>query len=103
MAIYKRIIGKDEKGNPIRSEKWSIDYYFEGKKIVETIGRSKREAEGVLNDCKTEIRQHKFKIKPKVKGCTFKEFSKQYFNSFSQNKRCVERERVIIRHMNGHI
>ena len=100
MAVYKKIIGKDEKGNPIRSKNWSIDYYLEGRKIVETVGRSKREAEGVLNERKTEIRQKKFKIKPRVKDCLFKEFSQEYFNSFSQNKRCVERERVIIRHMN---
>ena len=73
MAVYKKIIGKDEKGNPIRSKNWSIDYYLEGRKIVETVGRSKREAEGVLNERKTEIRQKKFKIKPRVKDCLFKE------------------------------
>ena len=76
MAVYKKIIGEDEKGNPIRSKNWSIDYYFEGRKIVETVGRSKREAEGVLNDRTTEIRQRKFKIKPKAKTAYLKNFHK---------------------------
>ena len=101
MAVYKRIIGKDEKGNLIRSGNWCIDYYFQGRKIVETVGRSKREAEDLLCIRKAEIRQGKFKIKPKIKGCSFQEFSKIYYNSFSQNKRCVECERVIIGHLNG--
>ncbi len=100
MAVYKKIIGKDENGNPIRSEKWCIDYYFQGRKIVETVGKSKRVAENMLAIRKAEIQQKKFKIKPKVKDYLFKDFAQEYFNSFSQNKRCVEREKVIIRHMN---
>ena len=99
MAVYKRIIGKDEKGNLVRSDKYSIDYYYKGRKVVETVGSSKREAENLLAARKTDIQRGKFRLHPEIKDCKFKDYSAQYYNAYSQNKRCVERERVIIDHL----
>ena len=63
--------------------KWFIDYYYNGKRIRESVGTSKKLALKALEARKGEIAQGRFGLKKSEKRVKFSEFSKEYL-SFSK-------------------
>ena len=76
MAIYQR--GKN----------WYVDFWFEGQRIRERIGPSKKLAMTVLAKRKTEIGENKFLDKRKDPDpITFHDFAKEYLTWAKSNKK----------------
>jgi len=79
MGVYKR-------GNV-----YYIDYYFEGNRIRERVGKNKRQAELALASRKGEIAQGKFNLERVKKTPYFEEFAKEYLDWAKINHRSWER------------
>ncbi len=90
MGIYSKK-GKDGKLN------WYIDYYFDGKRIRESVGTSKTLAEKALAVRKTEILQGKYNLKSKLKSPFFEVFTPEYLEYSKAHKRSYRRDVDIIK------
>ncbi len=82
MAIYKR--------NKI----WYIDYFYEGRRIREAVGSSKKLAQKALMIRKTQITQGKFDIQDTKPSITFGELAKTYIEYAKVNKKSWKRDVV---------
>lgn len=72
MGVYKR------------KDMWWIDYYYKGKRIREPVSTKKKDAETILEQRKTEIREGKYQILQKVKKIKFSDFAELYINDYSK-------------------
>lgn len=77
--------------------KWFIDYYFEGRRIRECVGASRREAEHALSVRKSEILQGKYNFKKQKTSPQFSEFAKDYLEYSKANKRSWIRDVSILK------
>lgn len=77
MGVYKRK----------ESGKYCIRYTFKGRRIRETIGTSKKEAELVWAMRKSEINQNKFHYFDKENKIGFPEFAQMYYELYSKNNK----------------
>ncbi len=85
MAAYKR--GKI----------WYIDYYYQGRRIRERVGPSKRLAEQALTARKGEIAQGKFDLDRIQSRPMFIDFAKTYLDYSEANKLSWKRDRTSIK------
>ena len=79
--------------------KWFIDYYFEGRRVRESVGKNKKLAQQALAIRKAEILQGKYKLKKKSE-LGFKDFINQHYLDHIKNyKRSYDRDLVHIRYL----
>ena len=76
---------------------WQIDYYFQGKRIREIIGPSKREAETRLGKIKAEIREGRFFDVRKESRVTFDELVEKYEENFKHQKYFITGKRSFLK------
>ena len=69
-----------------RGKVYCIDFYVNGKRVRETIGRNKKQAEQVLVQRKAEVLAGKYKL-PQESKVTFAEASERYLEWSKEHKR----------------
>ena len=74
--------------------KWYIDYRFEGRRIRECIGRSKRLAKRALDARKGEIVQGRFRLDERKRSPRFEEAADEYLQWATENTRSARSVRV---------
>ncbi len=77
--------------------KWYVDYYFEGRRIREAVGRSKKQAQQALEARKTDIRRGKFQFQDVRPTPLFRDFAQVYLEHARANKRSWERDQRTLR------
>lgn len=82
-----------------RGKSWIIDYYYNGSRIRETVGESKKLAEKVLSIRKASIAQGKFNIQDTKPSMTFEELSKIYIEYARANKKSWKRDIVSLNNL----
>jgi len=102
--MYKKIRkkGGENVGVYKRSGNWHIDYYVQGRRIREVVGRNKKQAEQALATRKAEILQGKFKWETKQEVVPFNEFIQQKYLPYSQDKKRVStytRDLALTKHL----
>jgi hypothetical protein len=88
MAIYQRV------------NNWYIDFRFKGKRVKESIGPSREDAEKIIAKKKTEIVENKYlDIRKESDPIKFHEFAKEYLEWAKTDKKAstYSRELYIIR------
>ena len=90
MGVYKR------------GSNWCIDYYVDGRRIRETVGKSKTQAEKVLQVRKAEILTGKFQLKDTKKSPLFDIFANEYLDWAKLHKKSWKRDRDSIKHLKQH-
>jgi len=82
MGVYRK---RDKKTGKL-SQKWWIDYYFNGRRVREPVSTSKKEAETVYFQRVNSINENKHPIlkKQKNKKIRFVEFSEKYIIEHSK-------------------
>lgn len=83
-----------------RGDHYVIDYYFEGQRVRETIGTSKRQAEQVLTQRKADIINGKFKLPTEGKA-TFGEAAEKYMAWSRQHKRSWQSDEYMLIFLSG--
>jgi len=84
----------------LKSGKWQIDYYFNGRRYRESYP-NKKLAEQALWKRKIEIAEGKFLEKVKEKEIKFSDFSLKFLTIYSKiNKRSWKRDELSIKHLN---
>jgi integrase len=84
-----------------KDENWFIDYRFNGRRIREKVGPSKKLADSVLAKRKIEIAEKRFLDVRKVTNETFGEFSARYLEWIVGRIRSVKDDRYRVRLLNG--
>ncbi len=87
MSVYKRKYRDRKTGKIAESKSWYISYYFEGRKIRDSVSPNKRIAEDALKAVKGEIAQGKYNLKRDTKSPKFEEYVKVYLEYSKANKR----------------
>jgi integrase len=95
MPIYK-VISKITK-----KETWYIDYYADGRRIREAVGKSKTAAQAALEARKTDIRRGEFRFK-KEKKIRFENFAEEYLEYAKVNKRSWQRDESSLKRLLPH-
>ena len=90
MSIYKRKYRNKKTGKIVESKNWYISYYFEGKKISESVSPNKRVAGEALKSVKGDIAKDKYNLKCDTKSPKFEEYTKVYLEYSKANKRSYE-------------
>jgi integrase len=90
MGVYKK------------EKNWFIDYRYQGKRIREKVGPSKRLAEKALAARRGEIAQGKFSLEAVSPTPLFEVFSDAYLEYSRANKRSHERDRYSILRLSKH-
>ncbi len=80
MAIYQR------------GQTWYIDYYFQGKRIREAVGKSEWRAKKALGSRTTDIERGEFRLQ-NLKRCSFSELADEYMSKHGETKRSAQRDR----------
>lgn len=75
-----------------RNGHWYVDYYFNGRRIRESVGTSKRLAETVLAKRKAEIAEGRFLLRKKEPKMTFSEMAANYLDYSRNNKKSFKRD-----------
>lgn len=71
-----------------RGKSWIIDYYYNGRRIRETVGESKKLAEKALAIRKAAIAQERFKIQDTKKlSTTFGEYAQEFIEGYAKNNK----------------
>jgi len=83
-----------------KGKNWYIDYYYNGRRIREKVGPSKKQAKDVLNKRKTQIAEKKFLDVKRNENISFSEFSNYFLENYSKvNKRSWKRDQLSIKHL----
>ena len=91
MSIYSRL-------NDNGKKTFYIDYYFHGKRIRESIGHNRKEAEESLAARKTDIRRGEYRFQKDHK-IFFSDFALLYLNYAKINKRSWKRDEICIKNL----
>ena len=91
MAIYSRL-------NDNGKKTFYIDYYYHGKRIRESIGQNRKEAEESLEARRTDIRRGEYKFKKDHK-IFFSDFASEYLQYAITNKRSWRRDKIILKNL----
>ena len=75
-----------------RNGKWYLDYYVDGLRIRECVGKSKTEAQKALAVRKAEIVQGKYNFKKEKRSPLFEDFAKEYMDYSRANKKSFTRD-----------
>jgi integrase len=76
----------------LRNGKWYIDYYADGLRIRECVGKSKTEAINALAVRKAEIVQGRYNFESKKRSPLFEEFADEYLKYSEANKKSFKRD-----------
>ena len=90
MSIYQRKYRDKKSGKLVESKNWHICYFFDGKKIRESVGTNKRAAQKALESIKGEIAQDKYSLKSDTRSPKFEDYAKVYLEYSKANKRSYE-------------
>lgn len=85
MAIYER------------SGKWFIDYYYQGRRVRESVGTSKRAAERALATRRTEILQGRYRWLSEKSSVLFESLAAEYRKYSAANKRSWRRDETSLK------
>lgn len=86
-----------------RGENWYIDYYFNGRRIREKIGPSKKLAEDVLHKRKIEIAENRFLDIRREKKVRFRDFTKTYLELHCKaHKKSWKKDITLLRILTKH-
>ena len=91
MGIYSRL---NNNGKKI----FYIDYYFHGKRIRESIGHNRKEAEDALAARKTDIRRGEYRFQKDHK-IFFSDFALEYLKYAKINKKSWKRDQICIKNL----
>ena len=94
MAIYSRL---NDNGKKI----FYIDYYYHGKRIRESIGQNRKEAEDALAARKADILRGEYRFQKDHK-IFFSDFAEEYLKYAKINKRSWKRDEVCIKNLLPH-
>ena len=81
-----------------RNSNWYIDFYFQGKRIRECVGPSKKLAQQALDVRKGEIAQKKYGLQ-ETGHIKFESVTEKYLNHVRTYKRSYIRDQLSIRHL----
>jgi len=81
-----------------KNGKWCIDYYFEGRRVRETVGPNKRVAEQALAVRKAEITQNRYTLS-KRESVLFQDFAKEYLDYSRNHKKSYLRDITSTNHL----
>jgi site-specific recombinase XerD len=82
-----------------KNRTWYIDYRFEGRRIRERIGRSKKAAKDALDTRKGEILQGRYNWAQKKKSPRFEALADEYLEYSKANKRSWKRDEASVGHL----
>ena len=85
-----------------KNGKWYIDYYFEGQRMRECAGETKKMAQDALATRKAEILQGRFQWRGKQAPVNFKEFAEEEYLPYSKDKKgpnTYRRDQILIKHL----
>ena len=77
-------------GKVVESKNWYISYYFEGKKIAESVSPNKRVAEDALKSVAGDIAKGKYSLRRDTKSPKFEGYAEVYLEYSKANKRSYE-------------
>lgn len=89
MAVYQK------------RDKWFIDYYYQGRRVREAVGTSKKQADQALSTRKTEILQGRYHWLEEKRTVLFESLAKEYREYSKTNKRSWVRDGVSLDHFNA--
>lgn len=75
-----------------RKSVWYIDFTFEGKRIRQAVGTSKKEAQQALDVIKGKILSGKFDVQDTIPSITFEDLAKLYIPYAQANKKSWKRD-----------
>ncbi len=101
MSVYKRKYRDKKTGKLVDSKNWHICYFFEGKKIRESVGTNKRAAQRALESIKGEIAQGKYSLKCDTKSPKFEVYAEVYLEYSKANKRSYETDVTMFKALSG--
>ena len=81
-------VRQDKSGN------YFLDYYLNGKRIREWIGKNKKVAVTVMGKRRTEIAEGKFLDKQKIQKVTFSQYAEEYSKTYSVRKKSEARDKT---------
>ena len=90
MSVYKRKYRNRKSGKIVESKNWYISYYFEGKKITESVSPNKRVAEDALKSVTGDIAKDKYRLRRDTKSPKFEDYAEVYLEYSKANKRSYE-------------
>mgnify|MGYP003990155909 FL=1 len=90
MSVYKRKYRDMKSGKVVESKNWYISYYFEGKKIAESVSPNKRVAEDALKSVAGDIAKGKYSLRRDTKSPKFEGYAEVYLEYSKANKRSYE-------------
>lgn len=85
-----------------KNEAWWIDYYVEGVRKRERIGRNRRFAERMLEKRRAAIIEGRFVDRRKDRKLTLRRLAEQYIEYSKRNKRSWERDVASCKHLVAH-
>lgn len=97
---------RDIKGLGYNAEtgNWYLDYYVEGRRVRETVGKSKSLAIKILYKKRTEITEEKHLDKRKNKRVKFEDFADMYIQNYARpHKMSAWRDEISINHLLLHL
>jgi hypothetical protein len=97
MSVYKRKYIDKKTVKIVESKNWYISYYFEGKKISESVNPVKRVAEEAYKVVTGEIIQGRYSFRRDTKSPKFEEYAKVYLEYSKANKRSYEADITIFK------
>jgi integrase len=82
---------------------WFLDYYVEGRRIREAVGKSKSLAVKILYKRRTEVVEGKYLDKRKNKRVKFEDFTETYLENYARpHKKSAWRDEISIKHLLTH-
>jgi len=81
--------------------KWFIDYYYLGRRVRESVGTSKKEAEKALATRKAEILQGRYHWLDEKRTVVFEVLAREYENYSQANKRSWRRDLISLKNLLG--
>ncbi|MCK4325507.1 phage integrase SAM-like domain-containing protein, partial [bacterium] len=85
-----------------KNGRWFIDYYYEGQRIRERAGETKKMAQDALATRRAEILQGRFEWRGKQAPVNFREFAEQEYLPYSKDKKgpnTYRRDQGLIAHL----
>jgi len=79
--------------------KWFIDYYYQGRRIRESVGTSKKEATQALATRKTEILQGRYHWLDEKRTVLFEALAREYQDYSNANKRSWGRDQTSLKNL----
>ena len=79
--------------------RWFIDYYYRGRRVRESVGTSKKQAENALSTRKAEILQGRYSWLNEKRALRFEALKEEYENYSKANKRSWRRDQELLKNL----